>query len=428
MQNNHDFPEFRKYFRIMALCLILVVIILAFANAGAFSGAFGTLFRVLSSALYGFLYAYLLNPFVRFVDRRLVPLLQKGGWKEQKARKFSRVFGILFAFVVAALLIYLLIEMIVPQLGQSIVGIANRMPDYYKSIEAWVQRVLEDNPQIKHYANLALENSYDHLEDFVKNDLVGKVQDVVVSVTTSAYAVVREVINMVIGLVVAVYVLWSKDQFLAQSKKMVVAAFDGERADRIMESGRKIDRIFNGFIIGKLIDSLIIGILCYIGVRILKMPYPVLLATIVGITNIIPYFGPIIGTIPCAVLVLLDSPIKCLYFVIFVLVLQQVDGNIIGPKILGGNVGISGFWILVSITVGGGLFGFLGMLLGVPVFAVIYMLVSDMTNRSLEKQGRTTRTWDYFHMNRVQDLPEPDAEEAPEAAAPSEQDGSGKQS
>lgn len=420
MQNNHEFQEFRKYLRVISLCLILLVVILVFANGGAFSGAMATFFRVLSSALYGFLYAYLLNPFVRFVDRRLAPALQKRGCKELKARKISRVFGILFAFLVAALLIYLLVEMIVPQLGQSIVGIANKMPEYYKSIENWVQRLLEDNPQIKYYVNMALENSYDHLEDFVKNDLVGKVQDVLVSVTTSAYVVVREIINMVIGLVVAVYVLWSKDQFLAQSKKMVVAAFDSERADRIMESGRKIDRIFNGFIIGKLIDSLIIGILCYIGVSILKMPYPVLLATIVGITNIIPYFGPIIGTIPCAVLVLLDSPIKCLYFVIFVLALQQVDGNIIGPKILGGNVGISGFWILVSITVGGGLFGFLGMLLGVPVFAVIYMLVSDVTNRALERKGRTTRTWDYFHMNRVQDLPKEEAEDAGEDAVPAE--------
>lgn len=420
MQNNHEFQEFRKYLRLISVCLILLVIIFVFANAGAFSGAVATLFRVLSSALYGFLYAYLLNPFVRFVDRRLAPALQKRGIMEIKARKISRVFGILFAFMVAALLIYLLVEMIVPQLGQSIVGIANKMPEYYKSIENWMQRLLEDNPQIKYYVNMALENSYDHLEDFVKNDLVGKVQDVLVSVTTSAYAVVREVINMIIGMVVAVYVLWSKDQFLCQSKKMVVAAFDSERADRIMESGRQIDRIFNGFIIGKLIDSLIIGILCYIGVSILKMPYPVLLATIVGITNIIPYFGPIIGTIPCAVLVLLDSPLKCLYFVIFVLALQQVDGNIIGPKILGGNVGISGFWILVSITVGGGLFGFLGMLLGVPVFAVIYMLVSDFTNRSLVKKGRTTRTWDYFHMNRVQDLPPEESESAAKDAAPEE--------
>ena len=420
MQNKHDFQEFRKYLRVMSLCLILLVVILVFANGSAFSGAVATFFRVLSSALYGFLYAYLLNPFVRFVDRRLVPALQKGGCKEIKARKISRVFGIIFAFLVAALLVYLLIELIVPQLRDSVVKIANRLPEYYRSIEAWVLRLLEHNPQIKEYANLALENSYDHLEDFIRNDLVGKVQDVVVSVTTSAYAVVREVINMVIGVVVAVYVLWSKDQFLAQSKKVVVAAFDSERADRIMESGRKIDRIFNGFIIGKLIDSLIIGILCYIGVSILKMPYPVLLATIVSITNIIPYFGPIIGTIPCAFLVLLDSPLKCLYFVIFVLVLQQVDGNIIGPKILGGNVGISGFWILVSITVGGGLFGFLGMLLGVPVFAVIYMLVNDITNRALERKGRTTRTWDYFHMNRVQDLPTEEAEDAGKDAGPAE--------
>ena len=424
MPNNRDSRETRKYLRGSFFCLVLIVIVLVFANAEAFSGAVGTLLRVLSSALYGFLYAYLLNPFVRFVDRRLVPALQKGGRQEARARKISRVFGILFAFLMAALLVYLLIVLIVPQLGQSITRIAERMPEYYRSVEAWIQRLLDDNPQIMYYVNMALENSYDQLRSFVQNDLPGMVQSLVVSVTTSAYAIVREVVNMVIGLIVAVYVLWSKDQFLAQSKKMVVAAFDGERADRIMDWGRKIDRIFNGFIIGKILDSLILGILCYIGLAVLRIQYPVLLATIIGITNLIPYFGPIIGTVPCAFLVLLDSPLKCLYFVIFILILQQVDNNIIGPKVLGGNVGISGFWILVSITVGGGLFGFIGMMLGVPVFAVLYMLVSDFTDRALERKGRSTRTWDYFSINRVQELAKPEDGE-PSKDSPQEQDSGG---
>ncbi len=403
-----------KYLRTIATCMIVLVIILIFTNLSAFSGVFSRLMGVLASVLYGFLYAYLLNPLVKMVDRPLQKALCRRMKNEKAARRLSRVAGMIFAFIVAGLLIYAMIVLIFPQLIESISGIIASLPDYYRSIEQWVLSILEDNPEIKEYADIAMERGYEFLEDFIKNDLLGSVQKVVVGITTSAFTVVREVVRMVIGVVVAVYVLLSKDKFLEQSKKMVVAFFEPETADRVMEDGRQIDRIFNGFIIGKLIDSLIIGILCYIGVTILQIPYAVLVATIVGITNLIPYFGPIIGTVPCALLILLVSPIKCLYFIIFVVILQQIDGNIIGPRILGENVGISGFWILVSITVGGGLFGFIGMLLGVPVFAVIYMLVSEAVDRALQRRGRSTRTRDYHAIRRVSDLdakpPEEDGE------------------
>ena len=402
-----------RILKIIALCLVLLIFILVFTNLNAFSGAFHALMRVLSSVLYGFLFAYLLNPLVKVVDKRLLPFLLKKGWKEKIAYRVSRVAGLLFAFAVAGLMIYALVAMIVPQLADSIAKIVANLPGYYTSIEKWVLNILEGNPDIKATADVVLEKGYDFLENFIRNDLLGSVQKIVVSVTASAYAVIREVVNMVIGLVVSVYVLLSKDKFLAQSKKMVVAFFEPETANRLMDHGRRIDQIFNGFIIGKLIDSLIIGILCYIGVSILKMPYTVLIATIVGVTNIIPYFGPILGTIPCALLILLDSPIQCFYFIIFVLILQQIDGNVIGPRILGENVGISGFWILVSITVGGGMFGFVGMLLGVPVFAVLYMLISDFVDRSLQKRGKTTRTRDYFTIKKVEEL-SPDLEEVAE--------------
>ena len=410
----------RRILKIIALCLVLLIVILIFTNLKAFSGAFQALMRVLSSVLYGFLFAYLLNPLVRIVDRRLRPFLLKRKCKEKVAFRLSRVIGLLFAFAVAGLMIYALVVMIVPQLADSISKIVANLPGYYVSIEKWVLNILEDNPDIKAWADMAMEKGYVYLENFIRNDLLGSVQKIVVSVTASAYAVIREVVNMVIGLVVSVYVLLSKDKFLAQSKKMVVAFFEPETANRLMDHARRIDQIFNGFIIGKLIDSLIIGILCYIGVSILKMPYAVLIATIVGVTNIIPYFGPILGTIPCALLILLDSPLQCFYFIIFVLILQQIDGNVIGPRILGENVGISGFWILVSITVGGGMFGFVGMLLGVPVFAVIYMLVSDYVDRSLVKRGKTTRTRDYFTIRKVEELPA-------EGETPPEEDGEAKQ-
>lgn len=419
MRTNRNKPDTVKLLRTISVCLIVLIFILVFTNLKAFSGAWSALMRVLSSVLYGALFAYLLNPLVNFIDKRLKPFMLRRGTKEKTANRVSRVTGLVFALAVAAFLIYAMIYMIVPQLASSVKGIINSMPEYYRNLEAWIQNVLEDNPEIKSYADMLMDKGYAYLDKFAKNDLPGSIQKIVVQLTTSVYSVVREVVNMVIGLVVSIYILLSKDKFLAQTKKMIVAFWAPETADRMMDNGREIDKIFNGFIIGKLIDSLIIGVLCYIGMAILRMPYAVLVSTIVGITNIIPYFGPILGTIPCALLILLVSPLKCFYFVIFVLVLQQIDGNVIGPRILGENVGISGFWILVSITVGGGLFGFVGMLLGVPVFAVIYMLTSNGVNRALKKKGKSTSTQDYYAIQSVEDLPD-DSESAAPAEAPAD--------
>ena len=400
-----EHPKLLWLLRGILICLALLTGLLLLVNLPMLSGQANKLTQVVSSILYGLVYAYLLNPFVRWVDKLLLPRLQKTKLQGDKARRLSRLVGILFAFCMAGLFIYLLIKLIVPQVGASIMGIAKQLPDYYASIEKFVGRLVEDNPQIVQYVNIALENGYGHLENFIQNDLVGRMQSLLLTLTSSVYSVLRELINMVIGIVVAIYALWAKDRFLSQAKKLTVALWSPDRADRLMEQARKVDKIFNGFIIGKIIDSLIIGVLCYIGVSILKLPYAVLVSTIVGVTNVIPYFGPIIGAIPCTLLILLNSPLQGLYFVIFVLVLQQIDGNIIGPKILGDNVGISGFWILVSITVGGGLFGFPGMLLGVPVFATLYMLISDYTERALRKQGKPIQTKAYFSIRQVADLP-----------------------
>ena len=191
-------------------------------------------------------------------------------------------------------------------------------------------------------------------------------------------------------------------------------------ADHILHLGRETNKIFNGFVIGKIIDSAIIGVICYIGMLILKLPYPALVATIVGVTNVIPFFGPIIGAVPSGLLILLVNPLQAFYFVIFVICLQQLDGNVIGPKILGNTVGISGFWVLISITVAASLFGFAGMLLGVPVFAVIYMLISDAVNLALSRKGRTTVTDAYGPIQEVSDLDRPAAAEAAAEAQPEE--------
>lgn len=400
--NEHTDERKEKHLKTIAVCLVLLVLILVLINLASFALLIRTLLRVASSILYGFLFAYLLNPLVRLADRLLRRPLEKL-FKQRAGRRISRVVGLLFAFSVAALAVYLLIHNIAPRVGESIQDIINKLPGYYLTVEKWVLNLLED-PDIRNIADIAIKKGYDYLDTLLNENLLGSAQKVVGVVTSSVFAVFRELLNMLIGLIVSIYILLSKDKFLAQSKKIVVALCSPETADRVMAHGRQVNRIFNGFIIGKIIDSIIIGILCYIGVSALKLPYPELLAIIIGITNVIPYFGPIIGAVPCAILIVMNSPLQCLYFLIFLLILQQIDGNIIGPRILGENVGISSFWILVAISLGGGLFGFGGMLLGVPVFAVIYMLISDMVNRTLKRRGYTIRTDDYYAIRTVMEL------------------------
>ena len=406
--NEHTDERKERHLKTIAVCLVLLVLILVLTNLSSFALLVRTLLRVASSILYGVLFAYLLNPLVRLADKLLRRPLEKL-FKKKAGRRISRVVGLLFAFSVASLGIYLLIHNIAPKVGESIQDIINKMPGYYETVEKWVFSLLED-PDIRNIAYVVMEKGYDYLDSLLNENLLGSAQKVVGVVTSSVFAVFRELVSMLIGLIVSIYVLLSKDKFLAQSKKIVVALCSPETADRVMDHGRQINRIFNGFIIGKIIDSIIIGILCYIGVSALRMPYPELLAIIIGITNVIPYFGPIIGAVPCAILVVMNSPLQCLYFLIFLLILQQVDGNIIGPRILGENVGISSFWILVAISVGGGLFGFGGMLLGVPVFAVIYMIISDMVNRDMKHKGQTIRTDDYYAIRTVSELHDKETE------------------
>jgi len=204
--------------------------------------------------------------------------------------------------------------------------------------------------------------------------------------------------------VIAIYMLLSKEKFLAQSKKVMVALFPEKRCNRILEVARRTNRIFSGFVLGKIIDSAIIGIICYIVMSIIRLPYPMLISVIVGVTNVIPFFGPLIGAIPSAFLILLIDPLQCVIFIAFIVILQQFDGNILGPRILGDSVGLSSFWILISITVFSGIFGFAGMVLGVPVFAVMYMLLSDLVSRKLKEKGQPLQTEIYSKIYSTDDI------------------------
>ena len=397
----------RRYFKwgLTALVVIFISILLVviFTNLPGFFTVLASIGKILSPLISGVVIAFLLNPLVNFVDCRLRPLLQKK-LKAQTAKNLSRTAGIVMALIVAGILVYGFFAMLLPQLYESVMSIVDNAGTYFNSIENWATNILEDNPDIQGYVDKGLEQLRGFIENWVKTTFLSDMSKLVTTVSTSVIAVVKSLTNFIIGLVASIYMLWSKDTFRAQTKKIMVATMRPSAADRLLALGRNAYRIFNGFIIGKLIDSAIIGVLCYIGCEILKMPFTALVATIVGVTNVIPFFGPIIGAVPSAFLILLVDPLKAFYFVIFVIVLQQLDGNVIGPKILGNTVGISGFWVLASITIAASIFGFAGMLLGVPVFALIYVLISDGVNARLRKKQHSTVTEDYRDIQTVEDL------------------------
>ena len=404
---------------VVAIAVISILLVVIFTNLPGFFSLLGAIGKILSPLVSGIVIAFLLNPIVNFVDLRLRPILKKRGMKEGKADKLSRAVALVFAFIFAAFIVYAFFAMLLPQLYESVTSIVNSAPEYYQSLEKWAVNVLEDNPEIRTYVERALDTIQSYVENWVKTSFLSDVQKILATLTTSVMAVVKSITNFIIGLVASIYILWSKDTFQAQAKKMVVAAFKPSAANHLLDLGRNINRIFSGFIIGKIIDSAIIGVLCYICMSLMKMPYTALIATIVGVTNVIPVFGPFIGAVPSALIILLVEPLQAFYFIIFIIVLQQVDGNVIGPKILGNTVGISGFWVLISITVAAGIFGFAGMLLGVPVFAVIYLIISDIVNSSLRKKQKTTITDDYYDIHEVADLDrKAQAEEAPEETSP----------
>ena len=418
MREEHDRRYFKWGLTALTVIFISILLVVIFTNLPGFFALLGSIGKILSPLVSGIVIAFLLNPIFNFVDLRLRPLLLRRGMKEKKARTFSRAVALVFAFLFGGFIVYAFFAMLVPQLYESVMSIVESAPTYYQSLEKWAVNILEGNPAIRTYVEKALETIQTYVQNWVKTSFLSDVQKLLATLTTSVMAVVKSITNFIIGLVASIYILWSKDTFQAQAKKMVVAAFKPAAADHLLDLGSSINRIFSGFIIGKIIDSAIIGVLCYICMTLMKMPYTALIATIVGVTNVIPVFGPFIGAVPSALIILLVDPLRAFYFVIFIIVLQQVDGNVIGPKILGNTVGISGFWVLISITVSASIFGFAGMLLGVPVFAVIYLIISDIVNSALRRKNKTTVTDNYYGIREVADL---DCRTQEAAAAETEQ-------
>lgn len=359
------------------------------------------LLNILQPVTIGLILAYLVNPIVKFEEKYLLPFLKKRIKNQKRAEKSSRMISILGALVFVGFIIGILLQMVIPELYRSIEGMIADLPKQVNYFTDWAGSYIDEESELAKYLEQGLRQATTFLEDWVKTEFLPQTKNILTSVASGTISVVKVLFNVVIGIIISIYVLMSKESFIGQAKKLVYALFPAKQANAIVHTGHKSNKIFGGFISGKILDSLIIGILCFIGLSLLKMPYTLLVSVIVGVTNIIPFFGPYLGAIPSAILIMLSSPLYGLYFIIFILVLQQVDGNIIGPKILGDSTGLTSFWVVFAILVGGGLFGVPGMIMGVPVFAVIYYIIRNIINYVLGRKNLPKETSEYINVQRL---------------------------
>ena len=363
-----------------AISLSIIFFFLIYRFDG-FGDAISTLTGILMPFIYGAVIAYLLKPVCNTIEaflRRFIPEKMKG-----LINALSVTFTILFGL----LLIYALCMMIIPQLITSVTTLYYTAQANITKFMYWANHLefIEKNEQIMELLNSAYAALNTNLDTWIKNTLLPSMQNILSGAALGVLNVVVVLKNLVIGIIVAVYMLASRKRFVQQGKMVLYSVVKPRWASLITEEVKYADRMFGGFINGKILDSAIIGLLCYIGCLIFKFPSALLVSVIIGVTNVIPFFGPFIGAIPATLLILIQNPIKALWFVLFVLVLQQLDGNIIGPKILGNTTGLSSFWVLFAILLFGGLWGFAGMIVGVPLFAVIYDVIKKLVIHGLRR-------------------------------------------
>lgn len=348
--------------------------------------------NILMPVICGGIIAYLLIPVVNFQERKIYQILEEKRHLvlDKKHKKIIRYICIAFALIFAGLVIYSLLAMIMPSILESIISIINDSPRYVQNIRHWLESLLKDNPEWQTAVFDYLNRYSPKVESFLNVEVLPQIKQILQSLTTGVFGTLVFIKNLLIGLIISVYLMAGKEGFVTQSKMFVYAIFDAEKANSIVKAFRFTHRTFGDFINGKIIDSIIIGILCYIGTSIIGTPYRLLVSVVVGVTNIIPFFGPYLGAIPSAFIILMVNPMHCLYFLIFILLLQQFDGNILGPKILGDSTGLSSFMVIVAILLFGGLMGIPGMIIGVPVWAVFMAGLKCFRNHELKKKSMPT--------------------------------------
>jgi len=390
-----------KYFKIgftalLVICGSIMFYYLLFHSSNI-RNIFGVFYEIMMPVFFGVIMAYLLSPTLNMIEQKvLFPFASKIKFKNKKSiKKVVRGIGIVVTALFYYFIIQIIVSMLLSQIIPSIESIIANSDQYYKTITNWIDTTLSDNPELKNFVGNLIEEYSVDLTTFINDVVIVKTTEVLKTISLSVLGILKVLWNFILGFIISIYILISKEKFANQAKKITYAFMNTEKANVFINNIRFTHNTFIGFIGGKIIDSLIIGVLCFIGTSILKTPYAALVSVIVGITNIIPFFGPFIGAIPTAILVLVVdpmNPLNCVYYVLFILFLQQLDGNFIGPKILGDSTGLTSFWVIFAITVFGGIFGVAGMIIGVPAFAVIYATIKSLVYTKLLKKNMPTAT------------------------------------
>lgn len=387
----------RKYLTIAvyATCAVIVsaIAVMIIFNFDTVMSKLSTLGAIANPIIIGIFCAYLLNPLMTKLETGLLKKLSSSDDKKKRGK--ARGIALTITMLIVVLILTLIIIMVIPQLVENLVSIFSNMDSYINTIKDWLNEIFEDYPGIIEF----LGNPLDDFNAFIgqiwkkySTELVG----IAGNVAAMVWAVLDTMKNVIIGLTISIYLLARKEMFIGQTKKLIFAFLKVERAQRFLGVCREASKKFLGSIIGKIIEAFVVALLCFIGTTFMGLPYALLISAIMFVFNLIPYIGPFIGAIPCALLLLLtDQPIQALWFAIFILILQTVDGNILAPWILGDSTGLPAVWILIAILVGGGLFGMIGMFLGVPVCAVIYMLFKDFIENRLKKRNLPRSTSEY---------------------------------
>ena len=369
-------------FGAIALNVALFFLIFRFKE---FGGVIGKIMAILKPMIYGAAIAYLLKPVCNTYEHKLNEHLPS------KLKKMSKALAITGSMLTMCIIVYLLLIIIIPQVVNSVTSLINTLPDKLNYAASWLEETLKEDTVVANYITENYIMLKDTAIEWISNELIPNmqnIQNILAGVGIQIWNSVMFLKNLLIGLIIAVYLLASRKKFAVQGKMVLYSIVKTKWADKILTELKYADNTFVGFINGKILDSAIIGVICYVCCLIFKFPNAMLVSVIVGVTNIIPFFGPFIGAIPSALLIFIESPLKSLWFLIFIVVLQQVDGNIIGPKILGNSTGLSSFWVLFSILVFGGLWGFVGMVIGVPRFADTYDIAKKLVFCGLKRNGK----------------------------------------
>lgn len=412
------------YMGVTAILVLIaaVFVVFLFLERNAVFAFLGKVRFVLAPVIYGAVLAFLMSPVYNWCYNTVVYVHDDDKKKEDEEKKIApkkrfksesfgnflgKAVGTVISLAFLIVVVVSLSSMIIPQLYSSIVGIINMMPVYFQNVYDWLTEFFVNNPPVEQAILNIYEQSAQYFQSWMETDLMSNlsnfqnIEKIVGGVSSGVMNVITLTKNMLIGLIVMIYLLNIKESLSAQGKKFIYSVLPLKAANIVVAEFQFIKKAFSGFIIGKLIDSLIIGILCFILMHLFKLPYELLISVIIGVTNVIPFFGPFIGAAPCAILVFLISPKQCLYFIGLILVLQQFDGNILGPKILGNSTGVSSFGVLFSILLFGGLCGFVGMIIAVPLMAVIIHIYNQIQEYLLSKKSLSIKEEDYVNLKRI---------------------------